>query len=84
MRVNGKQVELKESLALDKFLESNGYALIKVAVELNRKIVPRKEYAATILEDSDVLEIVCFVGKVMDLDSGSSNIAGSDYYLRGL
>lgn len=62
MRVNGKQVELKESLALDKFLESNGYALIKVAVELNRKIVPRKEYAATILEDSDVLEIVCFVG----------------------
>ena len=62
MRVNGKQVELKESLALDKFLESNGYALSKVAVELNGKIVLRKEYAATILEDSDVLEIVCFVG----------------------
>ena len=62
MRVNGKQVELKERLTLEKFLESNGYALIKVAVELNRKIVPRKEYAATILEDSDVLEIVCFVG----------------------
>ena len=62
MRVNGKQVELKESLALDKFLESNGYALTKVAVELNGKIVLRKEYAATILEDTDALEIVCFVG----------------------
>ena len=62
MRVNGKQVELKESLALDKFLESNGYALTKVAAELNGKIVPRKEYAATILQDADVLEIVCFVG----------------------
>ena len=62
MRVNGKQVELKESLALDKFLESNGYALTKVAVELNGKIVPRKEYAVTILQDADVLEIVCFVG----------------------
>ncbi|MBQ2134396.1 MAG: sulfur carrier protein ThiS [Phascolarctobacterium sp.] len=62
MRVNGKQVELKESLVLDKFLESNGYALTKVAVELNGKIVPRKEYAATILEDTDALEIVCFVG----------------------
>jgi sulfur carrier protein len=48
MRVNGKQVALKESLVLDKFLESNGYALTKVAVELNGKIVPRKEYAATI------------------------------------
>lgn len=62
MRVNGKEVELKERLTLDKFLESNGYALTKVAVELNAKIVPRKEYAATILEDTDVLEIVCFVG----------------------
>ena len=62
MRVNGKQLGLKESLALDKFLESNGYALTKVAVELNGKIVPRKEYAATILQDSDALEIVCFVG----------------------
>ena len=62
MRVNGKQVELKERLTLEKFLESNGYALSKVAVELNGKIVPRKEYATTILEDTDVLEIVCFVG----------------------
>ena len=62
MRVNGKQVELKERLTLDKFLESNGYALLKVAVELNGKIVPRKEYAATILQDTDALEIVCFVG----------------------
>ena len=62
MRVNGKEVELKERLTLDKFLESNGYALTKVAVELNGKIVPRKEYTATILEDTDVLEIVCFVG----------------------
>ena len=62
MRVNGKQVELKESVALEKFLESNGYAFSKVAVELNGKIVPRKEYAATILQDTDVLEIVCFVG----------------------
>ena len=62
MRVNGKQVELKESLVLNEFLESNGYALTKVAVELNGKIVPRKEYTATILEDTDALEIVCFVG----------------------
>ena len=62
MRVNGKEVGLKERLVLNKFLESNGYALTKVAVELNGKIVPRKEYAATILQDADVLEIVCFVG----------------------
>ena len=62
MRVNGKEVGLKERLTLEKFLESNGYALTKVAVELNGKIVPRKEYATTILQETDVLEIVCFVG----------------------
>ena len=62
MRVNGKQVELKERLTLEKFLESNGYALTKVAVELNGKIVSRKEYAGTILQETDALEIVCFVG----------------------
>ena len=62
MRVNGKQVELKERFTLEKFLESNGYALTKVAVELNGKIVTRKEYAVTILQETDDLEIVCFVG----------------------
>ena len=54
MRVNGKQVELKERLTLEKFLESNGYALTKVAVELNGKIVLRKEYTATILQDTAI------------------------------
>ena len=62
MRVNGKQVELKERLTVEKFLESKDYALTKVAVELNGKIVPRKEYAVTILQETDALEIVCFVG----------------------
>ena len=62
MRVNGKQVELKERLTLEPFLESNGYVLPKVAVELKGKIVPRKEYAVTILQETDALEIVCFVG----------------------
>ena len=62
MKVNGVQVELKERIGLEKFLESNGYALGKVAVELNGKIVPCKDYASVILNDADVLEIVSFVG----------------------
>ena len=62
MRVNGKHVELKESLTVEKFLERNSYALSKVALELNGRIVPRGEYATTVLQAADVLEIVCFVG----------------------
>jgi sulfur carrier protein len=34
----------------------------RVAVELNREIVPRANWEATILKDNDQLEIVHFVG----------------------
>ena len=35
---------------------------IKNAVELNEEILPKAEYAETVLKDGDVLEIVNFVG----------------------
>ena len=34
----------------------------RIAVELNRTIVPRAEYAATRLRDGDTVEIIHFVG----------------------
>jgi sulfur carrier protein len=34
----------------------------KVAVELNRTIVPRSEYATTTLREGDAVEIVSFIG----------------------
>jgi thiamine biosynthesis protein ThiS len=34
----------------------------RVAVELNREIVPRPEWPGTLLKDGDRLEIVHFVG----------------------
>ena len=34
----------------------------RVAVELNREIVPREQWAQTLLHDGDRLEIVHFVG----------------------
>ena len=62
MKVNGQQEFLEEAISLAKLLAAKGYASSKVAVELNGKIVSRTEYASTILQDEDVLEIVCFVG----------------------
>ena len=62
MKVNGQQEFLEEAISLAELLAAKGYASSKVAVELNGKIVPRKEYASTILHDTDVLEIVYFVG----------------------
>jgi len=44
-------------------MELKSYAdLIRVAVELNERLVPRKNFAATPLHDGDRLEIVTFVG----------------------
>lgn len=62
MKVNGEQEFLQEVVTLADFLAAKGYSPAKVAVELNGKIVPRKEYASTILQATDVLEVVCFVG----------------------
>ena len=62
MKVNGEQEFLEEAITLADFLAAKGYSPAKVAVELNGKIVPRKEYASTILYATDVLEVVCFVG----------------------
>lgn len=62
MKVNGEQEFLEEAISLAELLAAKGYASSKVAVELNGRIVSRTEYASTILQDEDVLEIVCFVG----------------------
>ena len=62
MKVNGQQEFLEEAISLAELLVAKGYASSKVAVELNGRIVLRTEYASTILQDEDVLEIVCFVG----------------------
>jgi thiamine biosynthesis protein ThiS len=34
----------------------------RIAVERNRAIVPRAEYATTVLGDGDLIEIIHFVG----------------------
>ncbi len=44
------------------FIEDLGMKSDRVAVELNRDIVPRDRWSETLLKDGDRLEIVHFVG----------------------
>ena len=44
------------------FIEDLGMKSDRVAVELNRDIVPRERWSETLLKDGDRLEIVHFVG----------------------
>lgn len=59
--ING---EAKDSGAptLAALVESLGMKSDRVAIELNREIVPRGQWAETKLSDGDRLEIVHFVG----------------------
>jgi len=43
-------------------LEARNLPAKRVAVELNRRILPRALHAQTLLSDNDVIEIVALVG----------------------
>jgi thiamine biosynthesis protein ThiS len=59
--INGQeQTFTPTTLAL--LIEQLGMKQDRVAVELNRNIVPRADWAATNLAEGDQLEIVHFVG----------------------
>ncbi len=60
--INGKEQSFSESLTLVKLVEQLGMKGDRVAVELNREIIPRAEWPQTKLNDGDRLEIVHFVG----------------------
>ncbi|MBS5144938.1 MAG: sulfur carrier protein ThiS [Butyricicoccus pullicaecorum] len=62
IKVNGKPVEDAEGLTLSDYLTQAGYTPDFVAVEKDGAIVPRAQYAHTVLCAGDKIEIVQFVG----------------------
>lgn len=61
VRINGED-QRAEGITLADWLNANGYALERVAVERNGEIVPKGAYGKTLLQSGDVLEVVRFVG----------------------
>jgi len=62
LHINGEEKPFDSPLTLAALIESLGMKSDRVAVELNREIVPRDRWAETTLADGDQLEIVHFVG----------------------
>jgi len=60
--INGENREFNSQLSLSSLVEQLGMKTDRVAIELNRNIVPREHWAETNLNDGDRLEIVHFVG----------------------
>jgi len=62
LQINGVDRDFAAPLSLQALLEQLGMKADRVAVELNRNIVPRHQWGNTTLNDGDHLEIVHFVG----------------------
>jgi sulfur carrier protein len=65
LSINGEEREfgnVSSPFTLAALVEALGMKSDRVAVELNRDIVPRERWSATPLKEGDRLEVVHFVG----------------------
>jgi sulfur carrier protein len=60
--VNGERQSLEADMNLEQLLEMLGLSGKRVAVEVNRDIVPRSDYNSFKLSDNDTIEIVNAIG----------------------
>jgi len=60
--LNGEPTEVKAKCTIAQFLEQLQLGRERVAVEVNRDIVPKAAYDSRTISDGDKIEIVHFVG----------------------
>jgi thiamine biosynthesis protein ThiS len=60
--VNGEPRGFSTGMTVAALVAALGLDIRKVAIELNREIVPRSTYAQVALKSDDTLEIVHFIG----------------------
>ncbi len=60
--VNSEDYDLPEAVTVAELVERVGLADQRIALEVNREIVPRGEYTATKLSEGDRVEIVRAIG----------------------
>lgn len=62
LQINGDEKDFQDVHTLAELVERLGMKQDRVAIELNREIVPRGAWSETKLAEGDRLEIVHFVG----------------------
>jgi len=69
LQINGeaRMFDSASPFTLAALVESLGMKADRVAVELNRDIVPRDRWSETVLNEGDQLEVVHFVGGGADV-----------------
>src|SRR5258707_513681 len=72
LHVNGEVMTLPESLTVAELLDRLGYDRRRIAVEVNRAVVPRPQHDSRRLTPGDAIEIVTLVGG----GSGEKDVGG--------
>jgi len=62
LTVNGESKSVADGLTLAQLVRELGLERNPIAIELNRRVVPRDRHGETRLADGDRLEIVTLVG----------------------
>ena len=62
LTVNGEPRDVPDAMTVRGLIEHLGLDQGPVAVERNRRVVPRAEHGSTALAADDIIEIVHFVG----------------------
>lgn len=62
LMVNGRPNEVKEGMTLSGLLANMKLDHLRVAVELNGQVVPRRDFDTVTLREGDSMEVVTLVG----------------------
>lgn len=61
VKINGRELNIAGKSLAD-YLTTANYDSKRIAVERNGNIIPKSQYAETMLMDGDSIEVVSFVG----------------------
>ncbi len=56
--INGKEHEWSETLTVQRVLEIKKYTFPKIIVKINGKLIPKHEYASTLIYDGDEVQVI--------------------------
>jgi len=62
IQLNGESFVLEEDININDFLKKLTIDKNKVAIELNKNVIPKNSYSNTVITNKDVVEIVTFIG----------------------
>ena len=62
MLVNGQKFCFREGLTLDILLDELNFSKEKVVVEIDKEIISKDDYFKTKLKESNIVEVISFVG----------------------